>query len=108
MRKLVSMAKETEFDLRDVSEVAYYGPAFFGSTPMQGHLDSSFNYDTGSGFLTVASAKCTNCYSQYYDPDKSTTSKQGHTDYSNIESLMYGSATLKGKMYTDDVCLDPS
>jgi hypothetical protein len=67
-KRLVTTATESEFDLRDVFDVAYYGPAFFG-TPMQGHFDSNFNYDTGSGFLTVTGSRCINCYSQYYDPN---------------------------------------
>jgi len=105
-KRLIATETSTEFNLHDVLDVAYYGPAFFG-TPMQGNINSNFNYDTGSGFLTVTGKKCKNCYSQYYDHEKSDTSKVGFSDYDNVRSLNYGSATLKGRMYTDDVCLDP-
>jgi len=30
-KRLVTTATESEFDLRDVFDVAYYGPAFFGT-----------------------------------------------------------------------------
>ena len=74
-------------------------------TPAQGKPYSDFIYDTGSGFLTVNSVDCPSCSSAYYDPKLSRTSKKGFPGYLTITELHYGSASLYGEMYTDDVCL---
>jgi len=60
-------------------------------------------YDTGSGWLTISTTSCTNCYSDVYDPSNSTTSNQTST---NEATLSYGSATLQGYTYTDTVCVE--
>ena len=57
-------------------------------------------YDTGSGYLTVASTTCDNCNPKYYDPNDSSTG----TDTNITSSLNYGSASLTGEMYEDVVC----
>ena len=59
-------------------------------------------YDTGSGWLTVTSASCTNCRSNIYNATASTTAVQEDT----LEfTLSYGSATLKGYKYLDTACV---
>jgi len=73
---------------------------------MQGSGKSAFVYDSGSGFLTVNGAECKTCEDQYYNPTESSSSVLCLKEYSNTTSLTYGSATLNGTMYTDNVCLD--
>jgi hypothetical protein len=73
---------------------------------MQGSGKSAFVYDSGSGYLTVNGADCATCEDQYYNPVDSSTSMQGYKAYSNTTSLTYGSATLNGTMYTDNMCLN--
>ena len=65
-------------NLDNGSNLAYSGPVFVG-TPMQGlSTASDFIYDTGSGFLTVASTTCDTCDPKYYNPDISTSYKPGY------------------------------
>ncbi len=61
-------------------------------------------YDTGSPWLTISTAGCTDCNSVVYNPSSSLTSTQidNTTQY-----LYYGSATLQGYFYEDTVCLSP-
>ena len=95
---------EINFDLKNNSNFSYTGNVFVGS-PTQGSYASEFVYDTGSGFLTVAASTCSTCTDPYYNPAASSTSVQGYTGYTNTE-LDYGSAQLKGQMYTDTMCTD--
>jgi len=64
---------------------------------------SNVVFDTGSGWLTVATQLCEACSGGgKYDFHKSTTSKILDD---GPENLYYGSATLTGKYISDDVCL---
>ena len=93
---------EINFDLTNNNNFSYTGNVFVGS-PSQGSYSSEFVYDTGSGFLTVAASTCSTCTDPYYNPSTSSTAVKGATGYTNT-SLNYGSAALKGQMYTDTMC----
>jgi len=79
------------------------GPVFFG-TPLQTRLFSSFIYDTGSGWLVVKDNECVDCDFTYYDHVNSASYSKGYSNYYNDE-LNYGSASLKGYVGSDKVCL---
>ena len=93
-----------DLKLHNDVNIAYTGPIMLGS-PTQGDPDSQFVYDTGSGFLTIASRECRTCSRPYYSPNLSKTAVSGVSGYEKT-SLEYGSATIKGRMYTDRVCLN--
>jgi hypothetical protein len=91
--------------------LSYVGPIFFGEdssgSKRQGSVDSSFVYDTGSGFVTVNGGMCFTCSSQYYNPQESKTAHQVQV-FNSRKVLSYGSVTLFGQEYSDTVSLEKS
>lgn len=75
-------------DLVNSNNLSYTGPVLIG-TPLQGSATSEFVYDSGSGYLTVNTAGCSNCATSYYNPSLSSTAAAS-TD--TTTSLTYGSA----------------
>lgn len=67
-----AMLTSAALDLTNSNNLQYVGPALIGS-PLQGGADGAFVYDTGSGYLTVTTAGCSSCSSEYYDPALSST-----------------------------------
>jgi hypothetical protein len=78
----------------------------FAGFPSQGSNKGKFVYDTGSGYLVISSNDCKSCNSKYYNPAVSSSAKMGAEGYST-QKLIFGSAHLKGNMYSDRVCVNP-
>ena len=55
-----------KIDIVNINNNAYEGSLMFG-TPLEGSDSSKFVFDTGSGWLTVTSAECSNCKTHYYN-----------------------------------------
>ena len=79
----------------------YMGEMFFGYPLSQ---QANVVFDTGSNWLTVASVDCDTCYKQSYDYTKSNNKQLIHNE---IVEQQYGSAELKGYIFTDHICLSP-
>lgn len=58
-------------------------------------------FDTGSNWLTVTTELCDTCKSHAYITSKSSKK----TTSNEFIEQKYGSASLSGKIYNDDVCL---
>ena len=56
-------------------------------------------WDTGSDWLVVQSMGCSNCKGNMYDTTKPTVVENTKTERN------YGSASLKGFVYSDKVCM---
>lgn len=92
------LATTQAIGLTNVENLAYSGPAFFG-TPLQGSSTSDFIYDTGSGWVTVTGDKCTSCSSMYYS--SSASSSYAASTLTAKTALYYGSASLYGNLGND-------
>jgi len=57
-------------------------------------------FDTGSDWLVIPESDCKNCKGQKYNSSESVPVDTTPT------SREYGSASLKGKTFSDTVCLD--
>ena len=62
-------------------------------------------YDTGSDWLTIEGAPCTECQGNTYDIQPSLDSGIAKQVGTEVSERLYGSAALKGKEYTDTVCI---
>jgi len=62
-------------------------------------------YDTGSDWLVVEGAVCTNCQGNTYDIQPSLDSGIAKQTGLETSDRLYGSASLKGKEYSDTVCI---
>ena len=82
--------------------MVYTGPVYFGTPLQTSASQSSFIYDTGSGWLVTTSSECSGCTTKYYDPSKSSSVK---TVSSETQSIVYGSLSLEGYVDSDTVCL---
>ena len=62
-------------------------------------------YDTGSDWLVVEGADCTTCQGNTYDPQPSIDTGLATVVSETQSERNYGSASLKGREYTDTVCI---
>lgn len=75
----------------------WVGPVLMGRQQRQMNVV----YDTGSDWLVVFGADCDNCNGTRLDPTDS-----GVPTTSGISERHYGSASLSGREYRDEVCID--
>jgi len=99
--KLRLQQQQASIELANNLNLAYVGPVLFG-TPLQPESAQGYVYDTGSGYLTTTSTNCQTCSSNAYNPAASTTA--GGSELTT-KQLDYGSASLKGYLGSDQVCL---
>lgn len=62
-------------------------------------------YDTGSDWLTVEGADCSQCEGNTYDIGPSVDSGIAKPVKAEQSIRSYGSAELKGREFTDTVCI---
>ena len=86
--------------LKNHQNIMYTGEIQVGSPPKSQNVV----FDTGSGWLTVATTYCQLCdpVAKNYNPLLSTSATLLNTDK---KYLGYGSVTLGGFIHTDKVCL---
>jgi len=104
-KKGLKAGKPTELQLLNNDDTSYTGPAYLGTPYQSSGANSKFVYDTGSGFLTVTGSNCSSCTTKMYNAGASSTSQVGFSDYSDTQ-LTYGSASLNGAMYTDNMAIN--
>lgn len=88
-------------NLTDYYGIAYLYPVYIGSNSIKENVI----FDTGSGWLTIPLANCTDCVNKNYSYEDSTSATvQDYDPDDNV--LIYGSASLWGIPVTDRCCLD--
>lgn len=85
-------------NLRNPDGTMWVGPMIMG-----GVKELEVVYDTGSDWLVIESATCSNCEGDKYDP--ATSSGNAEKKSYTLSERNYGSASLEGYEFYDKVCI---
>ena len=104
-----ALASEIEgfrVDIRNVLNAQYLGTVHVGTyknetTKEVYNKPGKVVFDTGSNWLTLTSDKCAECDTKVFNSASTTANMIGQDPFTQV----YGSATLSGYQYTDNVCL---